>query len=253
MTTRAAHWDRAKRVAREVDGEARAVGRYEPDPQGVQGMIELFQESIRAVNIPYTLFFGFALLYWIVYLTGIIGADWADLGSGADGAGEGLGDGIGESGGVLNGVMNFVYAADVPMTIILSVLSFIMWATAVLFNYYTGNTSVPLSLALSLPFFAGGVVATRFVLRPFVPILKSAFDESSDEVEVIGQVCVITSLEASEKHGQAELPQEGAPLLLTVHTRDGVVLHKGDEAVVVGAGQNGSYIVAPFERGRIED
>lgn len=210
-------------------------------------MIELFQESIRAVNLPYTCFFGLALLYWVVYLSGIVGSDWSDLSSGADGAGDGLGEGLGEGGGLFNGVMNFVHAADVPMTVILSVLSFVMWATAVLFNYYTGNTSVPLSLALSLPFFAGGVVATRFILRPFVPILKSAFDESSDEVEVIGQVCVITSLEATEKHGQAELHQEGAPLLLTVHTRGDVVLHKGDEAVVVSAGENGVYIVAPFE------
>ncbi len=211
-------------------------------------MIELFQESFRLVNLPYTLFFGLALLYWISYLFGIIGSDLADFSSGADGAGDGLGDGVGDGGGgIFNGVLSFVYAADVPMTIILSVLSFVMWATAVLFNYYTGNTSFALSMALSLPFFAGGVVATRLIIRPFVPILKAAFDESSDEVLVLGQVCTISSLEATHRHGQAELPQQGSPLVLNVQTREGVVLKKGDEAVVVGEGQNGTYIVAPFE------
>jgi hypothetical protein len=102
-------------------------------------------------------------------------------------------------------------------------------------------------MGLSLPFFAGGVVATRLIIRPFVPILKAAFDESSDEVLVLGQVCTISSLEATHRHGQAELSQLGSPLVLNIQTREGVVLKKGDEAVVVGEGQNGTYIVAPFE------
>lgn len=218
-------------------------------------MIELLQESFRLVNLPYTLFFGLALLYWVSYLLGIVGADLGDIGSGADGAADGLGEGVGDGaagGGIFSGVLSFVYAADVPMTIIVSVLSFVMWATAVLFNFYTGNTSFVLSMALSLPFFAGGVVATRLIIRPFVPILKSAFDESSDEVLVLGQVCVISSLEVTQRHGQAELPQAGSPLVLNVQTRDGVVLKKGDEAVVVSEGPNGTYIVAPYEGDRAD-
>jgi hypothetical protein len=43
------------------------------------------------------------------------------------------------------------------------------------------------------------------------------------------------------------LSQQGSPIVLNVQTREGVVLKKGDEAVVVDEGQQGTYIVAPFE------
>src|SRR5690606_26055511 len=119
-----------------------------------------------------------------------------------------------------------------------------MWAFSILFNFYTGNTSVLLALGLFLPIFAGGVVTTKLVLKPFVPLLKTAFEEKSDVIAVIGQLCVVTSLVVTDRHGQAEVPLKGAPLLLNVKTRGDAPLKKGDEAVVISREDDGTYIVA---------
>jgi hypothetical protein len=215
-------------------------------------MVELFYESIRLVNLPYTIFFLCAVLYWALYLIGVLGHDVLHLHGHAD-VGTDLGHGHGDLGGDagahghgVGALFDFVYAADVPVTVIASVLSFCMWAISILLNYYTGNTSMLLAAGLALPVFAGGLVATKVVLKPFVPLLKVAFDQSSDVIHVIGQLCKVTSLEATPRHGQAEVPLKGAPLQLNVKTRAGVTLKKGDEAVVIARENDGTYIIVPF-------
>ncbi len=213
-------------------------------------MIELFHESIRPVNLPYTILFGISLFYWILYLVGVFGSDLLDFDFDGDLDGDGGDldvDGGAEGGGsILGALMKFVYAAEVPVTVVASVLSTAMWAISILSNHYLSNTSVLIAGFLVIPIVVGGFVATKLVLMPFVPLLKKAFDESSDVVHVIGQLCVVSSLEVTEKHGQAEVPLQGSPLLLNVKTRDGVALTKGEEAVVIAKDDDGVYIVAPF-------
>ncbi|MCF6284264.1 MAG: hypothetical protein L3K26_03635 [Candidatus Hydrogenedentes bacterium] len=217
-------------------------------------MLELFHESIRVVNLPYTILFGLSAFYWVLYLVGVLGADLLDFDVDFDTDVDGNVDldvdgGLDGGGSVLGAMMRFVHAAEVPVTVVASVLSVSMWAFSILTNHYLSNTSLLMALALAVPIVIGGVLATKIVLMPFVPLLKRAFDESSDVIHVIGQLCVVCSLEVSEKHGQAEVPLKGAPLLLSVKTRDGVVLKKGDEAVVFAKEDDGTYIIAPFEGG----
>ena len=214
-------------------------------------MIELFQESIRLVNLPYTILFACSVLYWALYLVGVLGHDLLQFDGHADVGGHGPGDlgaeGVAPGLGIAS-LFEFVYAADVPATVIASVLSFCMWTMSILINYYSGNTSMLLAAGLALPVFAGGLVATKVMLKPFVPILKSAFDQSSDMIQVIGQLCVVSSLEATSQHGQAEVPLKGAPLQLNVKTRSDVKLKKGDDAVVIAREEDGVYIIAAFDR-----
>ncbi len=129
---------------------------------------------------------------------------------------------------------------------IASVLSTAMWAISLLSNHYLNNTNAMLALVLVIPIVVGGFVATKIILMPFVPLLKKAFDESSDVIHVIGQLCVVTTLEVTEKHGQAEVPLKGSPLLINVVTRDGVTMRKGDEAVVFAREDDGTYVITPF-------
>lgn len=213
-------------------------------------MYELFQESIRPVNLPYTMLFGLTLFYWASYLVGVVGSDLLDFDFDADlegDAGADL-DGVGDGGGsVLGALMRFVYAADVPITVIVSVLSAVMWVYSLLANRFLGPVSETIVLLISIPILLGGIVTTKIVLMPFVPLLKKAFDESSDTIPVIGKLCVVSSLEATEKHGQAEVPLKGSPLLLNVRTGAGVVMKKGEEAVVFAKEEDGIYLIAPFD------
>lgn len=214
-------------------------------------MYELFQESIRPVNLPYTILFGVSIFYWCLYLVGVFGSDLLDFDFDGDfdadgGADPGLDGGHHDGGSLLGGMMKFVYAAEVPVTVIASVLSTAMWAISLLSNHYLNNTNAMLALVLVIPIVVGGFVATKIILMPFVPLLKKAFDESSDVIHVIGQLCVVTTLEVTEKHGQAEVPLKGSPLLINVVTRDGVTMRKGDEAVVFAREDDGTYVITPF-------
>ncbi len=213
-------------------------------------MYELFQESIRPVNLPYTMLFGLCLFYWASYLVGVVGSDLLDFDLDADIDGDAGGelDGVGDGGGsILGALMRFVYAADVPVTVIASVLSAVMWAYSLLANRFLGPVSEMMVVLISIPILLGGIVTTKIVLMPFVPLLKKAFDESSDTIPVIGKLCVVSSLEATEKHGQAEVPLKGSPLLLNVRTGAGVVMEKGQEAVVFAKEEDGIYLIAPFD------
>ena len=215
-------------------------------------MYELFQESIRPVNLPYTIMFGISMFYWVLYLVGVFGSDLLDFNFDGDldadgGANLEMDGGHHDGGSLLGGLMKFVYAAEVPVTVVGSVLTTSMWAISLASNHYLNNTSAFIALILVMPILIGGFVATKIILMPFVPLLKKAFDETSDVIHVIGQLCVVSSMEVTDKHGQAEVPLKGSPLLLNVKSRDGVTLKKGEEAVVFAQEEDGIYIIAPFD------
>ena len=195
--------------------------------------------------------FGISMFYWILYLVGVFGSDLLDFNFDGDvdvdgGTDLDLDGGHHDGGSLLGGLMKFVYAAEVPVTVVGSVLTTSMWAISLLSNHYLNNTSAFIALLLIVPILVGAFLATKVILMPFVPLIKKAFDETSDVIHVIGQLCVVSSMEVTENHGQAEVPLKGSPLLLNVKARKGVTMKKGDEAVVFAREEDGTYIIAPF-------
>jgi len=211
-------------------------------------MLELFHESIKVVNLPYTILFGAMLTYWSLYVVGALGSDFLDFMELDMGGGDGdLDVDVDASGGALASVMRFVHGGDVPMTIILSTQSISMWVLSILANYYLENDSVPVAFGLFFPIFLISLIVTSFSLAPLVPILKRAFDETGDRIEVIGQICVVSSLEVTPKYGQAEISRQGSPLAINVKTKEGETLTKGDEAVVFARDDNDeTYVVTKY-------
>jgi hypothetical protein len=209
-------------------------------------MQELLQECIKLVNLPYTALFGLSLLYWILYLAGVLGSDFLDflgLDFGADvevdaelGVDADLDADLemGPQGGALAAVMRFVHGGDVPLTVIVSALNMSMWTISLLANYYLKNSSVLIALGLFVPILVLGIITTKLALMPFVPLLKRAFDESGDAIEMLGKPCVVTSIKVTSKYGQAEIPKKGSPLVINVKSKEGETLARGDEAVVYG-------------------
>ncbi len=100
-----------------------------------------------------------------------------------------------------------------------------------------GSWGSLIQIAALIPLAFGALFATKVLTLP----LKSLFDqiekqtESENNVKLLGRRCTIVSLTADPRHSQAEIATDGAPLKLHVRTRDeSNVLHKGDEAVLVG-------------------
>jgi hypothetical protein len=215
-------------------------------------MQELWLECIKTVNLPYSLLFAITLFYWLLYIVGALGSDFLDFmdfDTDADLDGDMDPDmDVGHHGGILASTMKFMHAGEVPATIIASCLNISMWAFSILLNHYLENTNVLLAAGLFFPILLAGMLMTRVSLAPFVPLLKKAFDESGDVVEVIGKLCTVTSLEVTSKYGQAELPLEGSPLLLHVKIQSGDPLKKGEEAVIFGHDKKEDvYLITRYE------
>jgi hypothetical protein len=230
-------------------------------------MLELLQAAISAPNLIYTILLVLMLLYWTLYLVGLVGSETmelfgmeaggggemdldaggaADAGSGADADASGAEMG---HGGLFGSVLHFFYVGDVPLMIILSVLILSMWTLSMVSNHLLGNVRGLVGLLLLPPILLASLAITRTVLMPFVPHLKKLLAQQGDRVELLGKRCVVRSLEVTERHGQVEVSTSGAPLLLNVVARRGVVLRQGTEAVVCDYDEAArAYVVAPFDR-----
>ncbi len=227
-------------------------------------MYELLQECIRPVNLPYTVLFGLCLSYWVMYLLGVLGSDVldfmeidmdvdADVDMDVD-ADVDMDVDAGHHGGALASMMKFLYAGDVPLTVIITTLTMSMWVLSILMNFYLKNHNPLIALGLFVPVFVGSMVMTKVTLKPFVPYLARAFDETGDAVEIIGKLCMVISLEVTPQYGQAEVATQGSPITINVKTHEGETLKKGDEAVVFDRDkEDQTYVVTASDLDSFKD
>jgi hypothetical protein len=225
-------------------------------------MHEVFLESIRWVNLPFTVLLGFIVLYWLLVVLGALdinlfgpaetdahleGDTHADLHSDGDAPLPGdtphlpgdkhlslakEGD-AGSEMGFLSHALAFLNVGRVPVMFIMSVLVLSLWLGSMLYNRYLTDGLPLRALALLLPNFLVSLVVTRYVTLPFRPIFRVLSLEDEKHVQIIGQRCVIVTSEATAEFGQAEVKTDGAPVLLNVRTLNDARLVKGDFAVVV--------------------
>ena len=224
-------------------------------------MFELLEAAVAPPNLLYTILLALMLLYWVLVLIGGISSETfeffgmevgtdadsdVDVDASADIDDPGLEAGHGSP---LGSVLHFFYIGDIPLMIILSILILSMWTMSMVVNHLLGNVAGWVALLLFPPLLVAGLAATRTVLMPFVPYLKKVLAQKGDRIELVGKRCVIRSLEATATHGQAEVAAAGAPLVLNVVTRRGIVLPQGAEAVVCDYDKiSGAYLVAPFDQ-----
>ncbi|HID75031.1 MAG TPA: hypothetical protein EYP56_03440 [Planctomycetaceae bacterium] len=245
---------------------------------GMVAMVELFWAAVAPVNLPYTILLALLVGYWLLYVLGFFGSEALDLlnldldadaggdldagvdvdgGVGADADVDADVDadaGTGGAGGVLTALLRFVYAGDLPILIIVTILVTSMWTFSIAINHLLGNSSGWIALGLFFPNFLISLMVTRLVLRPFVPFLRQVFEQRSDRVEILGKRCVITSLEATPQYGQAEIATGGAPIRLNVVTRHGITMKRGEEGVVFEHDEvRDAYVVAPLGLGKQSD
>lgn len=199
-------------------------------------MSELLHESISLVNLPYTVLFVLVLVYWILYIVGAVGSDTLeaidlDLDVSVDGDADLDGDVV-HGAGLMTSVLSFFYLGEIPVTVIFSILFVFLWAFSMVVNHATGNASGWIALILFPLNLFVGLSLTKLILMPFAPLLARFFDQAGDKIELIGKRCVVSSLEVTPQHGQAEVTTKGAPLLLNVKCTEGDCLKRGEEAVI---------------------
>jgi len=245
-------------------------------------MYEVFTESIRWVNLPFTVLLGFVVLYWIMVGLGVLDmslfgdfdADFhmdghfdadahveTDVGDHPFVPGDPAGLSAGEAHGLHKEVasghggnfvvqaLSFLNVGQVPLTLVLSVLALCLWLGSMIANRYFTGGSVALATAALIPNFIVAVIATRYITLPFRPLFRAITRERNENLSVIGQRCTVITSEATPEFGQAEIKTEGAPLLLNVRTLNDEILSRGETAVVVRADNDRSlYFITPLPK-----
>lgn len=192
-------------------------------------MKELWEHAILFYNLPLTILLGLVLVFWLVSVLGAVDLDGLDLDFDVDADVDGDGASSALS-GIFGFAMRFVNAQDVPVTIILSLLSVFMWATSLLANSYLNpNHSAWIALGLFLGNFFFSAVLVKATTQPLRPFLRSLKVEDTPE-PLIGLVGTVKSRVLDKDFGQVEVPRiSGAPALLNA------ILPDGHESLVRGA------------------
>jgi len=200
---------------------------------------ELWEQALLPYNLPLTIALGVVIVFWLFSLLGAVGIDTLDLDVPDDGGGGGhLGD-------IPGAMLRLVNAGHVPLTVVLSVLVLCMWLVSIFVNYYFNPAQ---SLVLAAGFFVlafiGGVIVTKLVTQPLVPLMRR-LKEAEDAKPVVGEVGTVRSIALSDTYGQVEVIRgDGAPAILNAKLSPGSApLPRGSAVVILSMDEaSGVYL-----------
>ena len=201
-------------------------------------MQEAFLVFITKISLyPTIIFTGlvmFVTLYWVVSLLGMADMDSVDLGgSGGDADVSTL-----SSTGFFTGLMLKFGLYGVPLIIILSLISLIGWLLSYLYTsflhqyfdsgvlYYLFGTGA-LIFVLVVSMWLTGIIISPIRKN----IAKIPKRNSSNNV---GKIAVVRTLSVTDKHGEAELNDGGAGLILKIRSdSNNGLLKQGDRVMLI--------------------
>ncbi|MGE6442345.1 hypothetical protein ACQKC9_12375 [Psychrobacter sp. NPDC078409] len=216
-------------------------------------MQEAFFVFITKISLyPTIVFTGlvmFVTLYWVVSLLGMADMDSVDaVETGSDAAVSDL-----SSTGFFTGLMLKFGLYGVPLVIILSLVSLIGWLLSYLYTsflhqnfdsgvlYYVFGTGALIFVLVVSMWLTGMIISPirRNIAR--IPKRNSANN--------VGKIAIVRTLSVTDKHGEAELNDGGAGLILKVRSDNSTsLLKKGDRVMLVAyLEETNTYQVAPVE------
>jgi len=194
-----------------------------------------FHQTVTSFpTVIYTVLLIICVIYWVVAVLGLVDLDVldVDLDGDIDAA---------DSASVQEGIAGLLHKLGlngVPLTIILTIVSMIGWLLCYYVTYF-GAKFLP---DLSLIRFVVGLVTliavtyiTILITAQVIKPLRNMFHKLDyDETKhILGQVVVVRSSIVDQAHGEAELNDGGAGILLNIRATGNDSFKKGDEVVVV--------------------
>ncbi len=182
-------------------------------------MKELWEQAILPYNLPLTILLVLVVCFWLLSLLGAVGADSLDVDLDADldvDVDADLDGGHANFGDIPAFFLRAVNATYIPVTIVLSVLVLTMWMGSILLNFYFNpGRSGLLAAAFVVAAFVIGVLATKAVTQPLVPLMRK-LKNAEDAAPVIGNLGVVRSITLDSRFGQVEVQRpDGAPAILS--------------------------------------
>lgn len=193
-------------------------------------MLEILQPSFMWPTWPATVLVIVCCAYWLMVILGAMTIDTFDLDLDLDGVIDGS---LLDLGFV---PLRFLNLGRVPLMLWLSVFALAGWIVSRVVATQFGQPAphaefiFPSDALAILRDFAIAALIAKVVTQP----LRGKFDvvEPIGSKDLLGNTCVITSHEVTEKRGEARYATGGAPLTLHVKAIE-KGLNKGDTATIV--------------------
>lgn len=209
-------------------------------------MKEIWEQALLSYNLPLTILLGLVFLFWIVSLLGVGDFD-TDLDVDLDLEAEG--DGHGE--GALGFILRVVNAQDVPLMLVLSLLTLLMWALSITLNFhFNEEQSGGVASLLLIGNFFLSVLLVKLVTQPLRPLFKSIKNDKEHQEPLIGSAGHVKSRILDQDFGQCEVVRpKGAPALLNCRLAEGgEALVRGDQILIIGFDSENQKFIAKSDK-----
>jgi len=183
---------------------------------------EIWEQALLAHNLPLTIMLGFVCVFWLLAVLGTVDIDSLDFDFDTDIDGDLNTDATPSSSGFLAGLMKAVNATDVPVMMVLSMLTLFMWVISILSNSaFNPENSALITGGLLIGNFIVSCILVKIITQPLIPFFKAFKKGENDDEPVIGRIGMVKSRVIDAKYGQVEVPREnGAPAIVNCRMAD---------------------------------
>lgn len=213
-------------------------------------MQELFDLSFTPANLFPTILLVFVMLYWLVFLFGLLDLSFMDidldkdigLEAELDLDAEVDADVDTELGGKSFGVrfIEFLNLGDIPLMVFMSFFALFFWAGSILGNAYLSSGTLGMTLGIGAAAFFLGLLLTKIVTQPFRKMFRS-LNQAEKPIDLRGQICTIELGTQGDRLGQAEIEIEGKHLLINVRSELGNRINQGSRCVILSEGPDQAF------------
>lgn len=218
-------------------------------------MLELLHAAISSVNIIYTILLAVVLIYWTSIIIGVLDISAFDIDVDVDvdvdldvdidvdadvdvDADSEVG-----SGAWFAGALHFFNFGKLPFMVIMSFVILFQWAMALLANHHFGHGSIIFSLVTILPILFVSLLTTKVITTPLIPFFAK-LNTAEEAVNYIGKIGTLILPPTRKKAGQAEVIENGNPLIISVKANEDEPLpNKGDEIIIISEAENKAYFI----------
>jgi hypothetical protein len=217
--------------------------------------MELLQAAFSYSNFLFTILFMLVIIYWMIVIVGAIKIDsldfnmhhdvHVDIPHGAD-AGNHLHHDVPSGGSWFFGMLRFFNFGRVPLMVVLSILILSMWTISMACNHVGSILNPYNSFLLSLLYVIPNIVASAFVMKflstPLIPLFDK-LDTHETSLHYEGYSGKLTTDVHENGIGQAKILINNSTITVSVKTKDGDSLNKGDAIIILNESQDKKYYI----------
>jgi len=204
---------------------------------------EIWNLATSAPMLPLTILLVPVGIYWVLSIIGAV--DHELFGLDLDGA-DGQGGDHHPVAELMHGALRILNAEGVPVMMVLSILIAYLWGGSMLGNlWFNPALSGGIGGLVTLGGLVGAIVLTRLTVTPLKPLFRLMQEDPEAAKPVLGRSGVVRTAFVSERDGQVEVENPGAPLLLNARTATGSPpLPRGTPVLIIRyEDSTGIYIV----------